>query len=286
MVQDLAFETTREDIKLRILNRSFGEKLALFVRRLISTIINLAFILVGIYAVIYVQDNDEQFVKYILNELPMLKPQSQFLPTLMISAFNSLIPAFTKLIVLLERYDFPETTTQQEIWRNYIAKMLSLFIFVLVSYKGVIDLSLFDEMLGTNFKRFNVATDECKYDGAGVAFLSLAITEIGTLVVVETGLAFARRVFFQRILGHALWQEVITKKLSDFCIWILYNKAVHWLILLNMPYFVLVNPLIDYLSFIFLHFIIRTFYQKSPKSSDIGFFLIILMNVTFWLNIL
>lgn len=77
----------------------------------------------------------------------------------------------------------------------------------------------------------------------------------------------------------------MTASLSDFCIWVLYSKAVHWLILLNVPYFVFLNPILDYVSFIFLHFTIRSFYTKSPKSSEIGYFLIFLMNMTFGFNI-
>jgi len=66
----------------------------------------------------------------------------------------------------------------------------------------------------------------------------------------------------------------------------LYNKALHWMILINVPYFVVLSPVIDYLSFQFMYFVMRNFYSKSVNSSEIGHFLMMLMNITFWINII
>lgn len=103
-------------------------------------------------------------------------------------------------MVQLEKYDYPETATQQEIWRNYIVQMVGLFIFMIVNYKGVYDLSVFDEYLGTNFKRFDSEQALCKYDQAGISFITLAFTEIGTLALLEVGKALARYLFFYKLL--------------------------------------------------------------------------------------
>jgi len=63
----------------------------------------------------------------------------------------------------------------------------------------------------------------------------------------------------------------------------LYNKLVHWLILMNVPYFIFVSPILDYISFMFLYYAIKNFYVSvNQASSDIGYFLILLMNITFY----
>lgn len=61
----------------------------------------------------------------------------------------------------------------------------------------------------------------------------------------------------------------------------LYNKAVHWLTILSIPYFVLVIPLLDYISFQMIYLIMKYLYRKgSSASKDIGFFLMVMMNCT------
>ena len=42
----------------------------------------------------------------------------------------------------------------------------------------------------------------------------------------------------------------------------LYNKTVHWLILMNCPYFIFVSPILDYVSFNFLYIVFKNFYQS------------------------
>lgn len=62
----------------------------------------------------------------------------------------------------------------------------------------------------------------------------------------------------------------------------LYNKTVQWLVLLNMPYFIVVIPFIDVLSFNWLYHVITHYYSKpTAASSEIGYFLTLLMNLIF-----
>jgi hypothetical protein len=63
----------------------------------------------------------------------------------------------------------------------------------------------------------------------------------------------------------------------------LYNKAVHWLTIKEIPYFILVIPILDFVSFLLLYFIISSFYSVATSASkDIGYFLMVMMNVTFF----
>jgi hypothetical protein len=60
-----------------------------------------------------------------------------------------------------------------------------------------------------------------------------------------------------------------------------YNKAVHWLTILPIPYFVAIIPIIDFFGFLMTYVILKYFYLKPTSSSqDISSFLMILMNVT------
>jgi len=113
--------------------------------------------------------------------------------------------------------------------------MLTLTVFVLISYKDLFDLTPFDDLLGTSFKgkyiNWSSSTgDTCKYDEAARELIILAGTEIFTMIVIEFVKAFLRKLFFQRCLKKEVWQPIVTEGLSDFSVWMLYNKAIHWLI--------------------------------------------------------
>ena len=63
----------------------------------------------------------------------------------------------------------------------------------------------------------------------------------------------------------------------------LYNKAVMWIIILEMPYFVLFAPIVDYFSFQWIYFVLKNFYAPgSNAASDIGLFLMFMMLCTFF----
>jgi hypothetical protein len=63
---------------------------------------------------------------------------------------------------------------------------------------------------------------------------------------------------------------------------VLYKNTVHLLMLINIPYFVFAVPLLDIISYLCLYFIIKRFYLKmEDAASDIGYFLMIIMNFTF-----
>jgi len=78
------------------------------------------------------------------------------------------------------------------------------------------------------------------------------------------------------------WQDNLNKKVPDFCIWMLYNKTVQWLLLLNIPYFIIFAPIVDYVSFRYMYHVMKNWYISSDSgAADINHFLIILMNLTF-----
>mgnify|MGYP006998241919 CR=1 FL=1 len=64
-------------------------------------------------------------------------------------------------------------------------------------------------------------------------------------------------------------------------IWMFYNKAIHWLTIMPIPYYVVVIPFVDYIGFQLTYVILKHFYAKPTSSAqDISTFLMILMNGT------
>lgn len=82
----------------------------------------------------------------------------------------------------------------------------------------------------------------------------------------ELSKAFFFWVLNDIVLKKAIWQPVITGDLGNFSVWLLYSKAVHWLIMINVPYFVVLSPILDILMFYFFHFVIKHFYSQATTS--------------------
>jgi len=97
----------------------------------------------------------------------------------------------------------------------------------------------------------------------GQQIADLILTETVSLFVGQVIIGASRYFFFYKILKKDRWGDNITKQLPDFSIWVLYNKTLHWLMLLLVPYFVFLIPVIDYVSFRVLYLIIRNFFVSS-----------------------
>lgn len=120
VLQDINFEMSRELLLKNQTNRSFNRQLNLCTRRTISIIINLVVILGSCYAIIVVQDRQEDIKDYLVERMPKLKTVATFIPSTIISLFNFIVPTFNKFMVKFEKWDFPETNTRQEIWRSFL----------------------------------------------------------------------------------------------------------------------------------------------------------------------
>lgn len=202
----------------------------------------------------------------------------------MLSGINVTVPTITKLLVSFEKWDFPEYNIKQEIWRNYLIQFINLTIFVLLSYDGFYDISLLNEFLGTSFPSeydFSQSTT-CVYDTAGIALFQVIISELFVLFFAQSAKAIFNKVFKGMLLKKE-WKQDRGDFLSDFVIWMLYNKSVMWLTILEMPYFVLIAPFIDYLSFSWIYYVLKNFYRKgNAASDDVGLFLMIIMLCSFF----
>jgi len=93
------------------------------------------------------------------------------------------MPNITKNLVALEKWDFPENATKQLIWRNFGIKLINLFTFLFVNYKGMLSFEIHylseDDLLAEQRKYHG--PNDCVYDKVGEALLNLVITETGMM---------------------------------------------------------------------------------------------------------
>ena len=113
--------------------------------------------------------------------------------------------------------------------------------------------------------------------------MRLAFSEIFILFLTQLGKAGFHYIFYYRILGKQRWKPVLY--LSDFTLWLLYNQGIHWVILLFSPYFIVISPVINVSAFFLFYYVTKNFYSKSAtqNADDIGYFLMVLLNFTFFL---
>ena len=211
------------------------------------------------------------------------------IPTLILSIFNIIIQTMNKTLVEFEKWDFPDQVVKNEIWRSYIQKFISLTLYILLSYEGLYNIKFIDDFLGTKFQErieqkhldhLDEGKESCQYDAVGKSLANLAVTEIVVLLAAQLFKATGLYIYKGLIMGQK-WRPSRITVISDFSIWMFYNKAVHWLTILPIPYFVAIVPLIDYIGFLMTYILLKNFYSKPTSSSqDISSFLMILMNLT------
>lgn len=67
----------------------------------------------------------------------------------------------------------------------------------------------------------------------------------------------------------------------------LYQKALHFLIILYVPFFAFAVPLFDTLGFLYVYRVIDRYYDSRARNAqDLGYFLMILANVIYFYYIL
>ena len=131
-----------------------------------------------------------------------------------------------------------------------------------------------------NLKYFG--PENCAYDKLADSLIELAVSEILTLVLVEFLKSCAYKLVFYYIIGRQQWREKFQfSTLADISLWMLYNKAIHWLLIQVLPFFVIIVPVLDVFMILFFNYIIKNYYQKAFAASEISYFLIVLMNLTF-----
>ena len=62
----------------------------------------------------------------------------------------------------------------------------------------------------------------------------------------------------------------------------LYQKTLHFLIILLVPLFVFVVPVFDIIMFIYINFVIKNYYARNTVAKDMGYFLMLLTNLIYF----
>jgi len=257
------------------------------VKRSASILATFATIIAGFIAIIQVYNNEAKIIEFVESQsesLSFLKYLTSFAPTLIISLINVILPTVNKRLVQFEQYPFAETQIKNEIWRNYLSKILNLTLFLSLNLPEVIDGQVVAQylLLDKEVLERKKIQNECNIDTASVNLIRLALTELFVLIGAQYSKAAFYFVFQKLILKQKRWKPKLY--LSDFTLWLLYNQTIHWLTLLLFPFFVLVAPIIDLIAFFVIYNVIKNFYSKvGNQAADIGYFIMILLNFSFFL---
>lgn len=193
----------------------------------------------------------------------MLSRFAQNAPILIVNVLNFTIPNVTLLLVRFEKWDYPETSTKQETLRNFFIKLINLSMMLYSQYKGVIrftDFTYSDEQALKMQEEYHGPL-ECVYDSVGQNLFKLIYQQMLIFIVVEFMKGQARKCLMGRLFNKSEWKAPLHKYLSSFNIQILYQKTLHWILLMNSPYFAFVSPILDYINFQVLHYIISNYYS-------------------------
>jgi hypothetical protein len=75
---------------------------------------------------------------------------------------NSVVPIVTKKITKAENWDFPATMVQNQVWRNYLAKILNVAIFTIIQIEMARGANYFNDASLTEFVELHSADDASK----------------------------------------------------------------------------------------------------------------------------
>jgi hypothetical protein len=119
------------------------------------------------------------------------------------------------------------------------------------------------------------------FDSVGVNLIELVLTEFLIFWLSNLTMLLLRYLVIKVAIGNSVWQQPSDEVTVDYIIRMLYSKAVQWLVLLMVPYFVLLMPLIDYCNFLSFYWILKHFHRSGGAASkDLQNYMMPLLNVT------
>lgn len=71
----------------------------------------------------------------------------EFIPPVTLTVINMMLPMITNLIIKFERWDYQSTVTNNQIWRNFLAKEFNFIIFFLINVNMILPNKLVDASL-------------------------------------------------------------------------------------------------------------------------------------------
>ena len=120
-------------------------------------------------------------IRDFLSSLPGIVFISQFVPNLILAFINALVPFMTKKITVCERYDFQADLLKQQIWRNFLTRLLNVAIYFILNTEMMTNQTWFRS---SSIIEFNSSTFDCREDQASSNFVLLAFIEVAVKVIL------------------------------------------------------------------------------------------------------
>lgn len=261
-------------IREKIKSRTKEEKFYLIVRRVLFITLNVTIITLGICLIIAVN----VFNNTIQDATGLSASYTGILQSLIVSFVNAFVPTVTKKITTFEKYDFANTLLKQQIWRNFLTRLLNLMIFTLLNY----ELAFNDPIiLKSPIIDFDNSNYDCREDQALTNFARLALIEFVLKFITAT--AWMLLNFCKGGCGLKKgWRAEFP--VSDEVVWLLYFQSVIWLALVWFPFMSLLYSLMLYVMFKFIMFKLTTMQKKPLKSTsaqDMGYYIMSFLNISF-----
>eukprot|EP00347_Sterkiella_histriomuscorum_P009525 403340873 len=278
---EIKLNIDEDKIKETIKQRKSLEKTKLFIRRILTFILNTLILLCGWGLILLVNIYQSDIQNY-FESFSILKYVSTFVATLCLSIINVAVPHLIKSITQLEAWDFQDQLIKQQVWRMYLAKIMNFAIFVFIELELILGKRWFNNITLVTFNE-NGQNFDCKEDQVAIQIFKLLITELAIKLVIPFLKALGERFFFGLMKGRKQWQPEYL--LSDDIVWLLYFQAIVWVTLILYPFITVVIPMILFVLFKHHYFVLRNFKSKPKKSSnanDTGFFIMIFLNITFF----
>jgi hypothetical protein len=282
-VQNMLKVMIYEDIKRELVkNRSGADKLKIYTIRACLMFLSIILLIIG-WIIIIVGSLYEQDINNYAKDIFIIKYASTYSTAIILTVINYVVPKCLGWITECEKWDFAIDQLKNEIWRNYLAQMLNLAIFVFVQVELVLNDPLIRDETIIDFSEANEDSTvyDCREDYFGLSIFKLFILELIQRYIYYFGWVVYYKVK-ARCQGLNNWRKEF--ETTDEVVWLLYFQAIIWISFLFFPYLAIVAPIVMYLHFKFIIYRLRN-WKISPQmvtnQMTSGGYIMIFLNVTF-----
>lgn len=263
-------------------NRTAQQKTALIARRVITTIVFIVILLAGWSAITALVIVEKDMVSAISpgNSIDLL---IKFIPKLLISVINSVIPVLALKITYLENWDDPAFTVKMSLIRLYLVKILNVILYAVLN----LELASSNSWFGSE-SRIEFEKDEhnCREDQAGLNLVLMVISEAIMCKVIPIVLVIVGKLTAK--IKRQLWVKPEIK-VAQQIINIIYFQALVWATFPLFPYVAFLSPVLLFLDFKFQIWKLTKFQSKPAQmtqASDIVIFIMRIYNLTLALSVI
>ncbi|XP_071813484.1 transmembrane channel-like protein 7 isoform X2 [Apostichopus japonicus] len=262
-------------------NRSLGQKVKLYGIRVILNIIVLSILGGAFFIIFYVTNFSIGNTTNPLSDNALVQLLISFLPSIMITVLNGIIPVVFNVMVKFEDYS-PQFEIGITLLRTVFLRLASLVILIF---------SIFGQVNCSGSAR----DEECRFcttsglrcweTSVGQEFYKLALTDFAAVVIVVLAVEFPRKLaakYFQIGIAKALGQMEF--EIPKNVLAIVYSQAVCWIGVFFCPFLPLMT-LVKFFVFFYLKkwsLLINMLPSQRPfRASRSGIFFMMILMITF-----